>query len=391
MKILYITYENVYRTGILQAMVVKPLAIMHQKYGVEFTIISTIKESEDDEIYFENKNLTSRKYPYLKIIEFKKGLGKSQSIFSFLKDILPIFLCSLRVGREVDLIHCRSYGAALIGLLVKIILRKKFIFDMRGLLPEETVELGKLNYNSFKYRLLKFIEKILIRKADYVFVVSNKFKDYIEDNFKYKHVINVNNPTDFNDYGGIKQYDCINFIYSGSLQKWHLPEKTILYYSLLSKIYKENIHLYFCTNDIDKAKRYFEDGSIAPRYYTLQSVPFEKMPYFYAKSHIGFCFINESFSKSVCFPVKFSEYIASNIYVLANENIGDLKEIISKYDCGLVFNDLENIETNLAQIDSLVSRLIREKVNFDRNKIDFLDWNVIGTENIYKIYEKLCS
>ena len=61
-----------YRTGILQAMVIKPLKIMHEKYGTDFIITSTVKDSEVDEIYETNKKNTLEKYPYLKIFEFKK-------------------------------------------------------------------------------------------------------------------------------------------------------------------------------------------------------------------------------------------------------------------------------------------------------------------------------
>ena len=56
MKILYLTYENVFGTPILQAMVLKPLSILSKKYDLKFKITSSVKSHEKDEIYFANKN-----------------------------------------------------------------------------------------------------------------------------------------------------------------------------------------------------------------------------------------------------------------------------------------------------------------------------------------------
>lgn len=390
MNVLYITYENVFRTGILQAMAVKPMALIHQKFGVDFCVISTVKDNEADEIYEMNKANTLEKYPYLKIFEFRKRLTESQSVLSYCRDIFPILRVSLKLARKADVIHCRSYGAGLIGLFLKLMTGRKVVFDMRGVLPEETVEVGKLTTNSSKFKLLKMVEKVLIKHCDYVLVVSDKFEEYIKHNFKYKRIINTYNPTDFNEHHTFKTYERINFVYSGSLQPWHLPETTIKYYAELSKYYKYRIHFYFCTNDIEKAKKYFKDCHIEPQYYTIQSVPFEKMKDIYGKAHIGFCFINESFSKFVCFPVKFSEYIASNIYALVNKNIGDLEKIVNEHNCGLVFNNLNDISGNIEKIKKLADDLMENHIVFDRNKMTFLDWNTAGIEKIYDVYRFLC-
>ena len=60
-------------------------------------------------------------------------------------------------------------------------------------------------------------------------------------------MINTNNPTDFKMYKkNIIKEDRINFIYSGSNQIWHLPEKTIKLFSQIENKLKNKVYLYFC-------------------------------------------------------------------------------------------------------------------------------------------------
>jgi glycosyltransferase involved in cell wall biosynthesis len=387
MKVLYITYENLYKTAILQAMVVKPLDLMLKKYKVDFTITSSMKSFENDDIYISNKKYVQENTT-LSVKEFEKNLTSKQSILRYVKDIIPMIRYSIAQAKKSDMIHCRSYGGAMIGLVASVFSGKPFIFDMRGVLPEETVDVGKISKSSLKFKLMKFVEKILINKSAYVFTVSEKFNNYIQNDFKKKNSININNPTDFSQYYKDKRDDGkINFIYSGSMQVWHLPELTIEYFAKIQKIYGEKVYLYFCTNDIGKAESIFQKFDVPNSSYEINTVPFEKMPEYYSKADIAFCLIKESFSKSVCFPVKFSEYIASNLYVIGNRNIGDIERIIEDYNCGIVLDDINDIDSNTKELSSVIDKILDDKyIDYNRNNLSFLDWNEEGIEKIYSVY-----
>ncbi len=386
MKVLYITYENVFRTAILQAMVLKPLSLMSKIYGTEFVITSSIKSFEHDDIYLINKESFSEEK--IKVVEFTKNLTGKQSIFTFIKDIFPLIFYSIGEARKCDVIHCRSYGGAMIGYFASLFSKKPFIFDMRGTLPEETVEVGKITYGSFKFKLLKKIEKLLVNNADCVVTVSEKFSGYIQDNFSPKKVVNINNPTDFNVYSQeSSSQNNVTFIYSGSMQVWHEPEITIRYFSELYKKLGEAIFFKFCTNDPGMAEDIFEQYSLPVTSYEILTVPFSEMPLHYAQSDIAFCFIKNSFSKSICFPVKFSEYIASELFVLANRGVGDVAEIIDNYKCGIAFDDLDEMNKNVDAIVEVVKEMLNNSyTGYDRNDLSFLDWNKEGISNINDIY-----
>ena len=124
----------------------------------------------------------------------------------------------------------------MIGLVASAITNKPFIFDMRGTLPEEMIDMGKISKDSLKFKLLKLMEKILISKCAYVITISDKFNYYIKNSFNKKSSININNPTDFNIFYKKDRSDqIVTFIYSGSMHQWHLPELTIEYFSKIQK------------------------------------------------------------------------------------------------------------------------------------------------------------
>ncbi|MDC1145867.1 glycosyltransferase [Candidatus Marinimicrobia bacterium] len=364
--------------------------MLSKKYDIDFTVTSSCKDFEKNDIYYHNKKIVQQETK-LRIKEFEKRLTNKQSILTFFKDIYPQVKFAIKEAKRSDLIHCRGYGASVIGYIASIVSNKPFIFDMRGLLPEETVDVGKISKNSIKFRLLKFVENFLIRRSNLIFTVSEKFNTYIKQSFKISNSINLNNPTDFNMYHkNNDQNKRINFIYSGSNQVWHLPEQTIEIFSELEKKYKDKVFLYFCCNDKLNIRKIFDKFDVPKDSYEINQVPFNKMPNYYSKSNIAFCLIKNSFSKSVCFPVKFSEYIASNLYVIGNKNIGDIPDIITKYRCGLVLSNIDNIKSSVNEIDTVVDNMLNRKIiHYDRNSLSFLDWNQGGIDMIFNSYKKL--
>ena len=394
MKVLYVTYENVYRTPILQAMVLKPLSLLAENHGISFIVTSSVKPHENDAMYEENKShFEAQKHSGITVTEFQKKLTKKLNPFRFLFDLFPMIKYSISAAKNCDVIHCRSYGGAIIGMIASFSSGTPFIFDMRGTLPEEMLELGELQKESVRFKVLKWVERLLIHRASYILTVSNAFNEYITSTFKKSECVNVNNPTDFQSYTPSQAANGkVNFIYSGSMQAWHLPDVTIQYFQEIQKRFPDKVYLRFCTNDLAKATTLFKDYDIPSSSYEVVTVPFRNMPAYYAKSQMAFHFIRNSFSKSVCFPVKFSEYIASELFVLANEGIGDIADIVNTHQCGLVFSDLSDLEKNVEEICEFVQEMLDEEyTSYNRNNLDFLNWHTEGIDKIFRIYETVSN
>jgi hypothetical protein len=391
MKILYLTYENVFKTGILQAQVVTPLSILNSRKGVNFVVTSIVKESETaDEIYLKNKD-NSLRSTNLIFKEFTKRLTTSQNVFVFLIDILNMFKGSYQLAKTCDLIHARGYGGAFVALLLNFFLNKKYIFDMRGVLPEETVFVGKIKVTSFKFKLMKFVEKKLLKKASYVFVVSEPFRKYIEGFELKKPIYNIRNPADFSLYERKKGWDKINILYSGSLQNWHCADEVYQFFRRIKDDFKERVNLIVCANDLDGHKKLITKNGLSESDINISRVPFHDMPKVISNCHIGFCLTKKTFLTSVCLPVKFGEYIAGNLSVIGNKGIGDIDKIVNKFKAGLIFSEPECNDRNYAEVKVLIEKLESKKESeYCNEDLLFLDWDLV-TDEIYNVYEEVLS
>lgn len=91
---------------------------------------------------------------------------------------LPGLIAALRFSRP-DLIIARSYPAALLAYWAKKVLRMPYIFDLRGMYPEESVNAGRFDMDSLDYRFWKDLEKKLIAASGSCVVVSQPFVEHV--------------------------------------------------------------------------------------------------------------------------------------------------------------------------------------------------------------------
>lgn len=338
-KIIHITYENVYKNGILVAMVLKPAILIAEKFKINIIITSAVKEGEDNEIYHINKKkLTSK---YVNVIEFKKTIGKNQSLFSFFSDIFSQIKFLSKNINSNDLIHARGYGGAFIASILKIINCNKWIFDIRGTLPEETVDVGKIKRLSLKYFLLKISELFFLRFSNHIIAVSKKMKLHFQK-YTSNEITVIRNPTTLNNYPKrLKRNKIIKkIVYLGSFQNWHLPEQTFKIIKDISEILNNSVEIMVLTSDIEKANFFIENADMNCDV-TIKTLSYDEIPSELVKNDLAFCLIKPTFSKSVCMPVKFNEYLAAGLFIITNRNIGDLEEIINK-NSGLILDDINS-------------------------------------------------
>jgi glycosyltransferase involved in cell wall biosynthesis len=74
---------------------------------------------------------------------------------------------------------------------------------------------------------------------------------------------------------------------------------------------------------------------------------------------LGLCFIRPHFSKLASCPTKVGEYLAAGVPVVANSGIGDLDDLLSHENVGIVLDDLMRA-TMVASMPLLRERLSRK-------------------------------
>ena len=291
---------------------------------------------------FSNNNI---KWINLKFT--KKSFFLIKSI-DFLKIIfVPIFVS---IFSSMNIIHGRGHLPSISGLICKVLLNKKFIFDCRGLWADE--RLDNLDWNKKKifylivYKFFKFIEKQFLQKSDHVVVLTNKIRDILVTKYllsknkftvipcsadynKFK-IIRNSQITKHKSIIGVNNSDLV-IGYFGSISNIYMPEKMIDFFILSKKHYLNPKIIFFSDNFNYLKKNTKNFYKLKTNDYLLINSNPNDLIIYYNLCDLTLCFVNSTFARMASFPTKIAESLACGTPVLCNKNVGDIDIILSKY------------------------------------------------------------
>ena len=158
---------------------VLPYLVKLSQYGYQFTLLT-----------FEKKNRYRKEGKLIKEICTSSGINWQPLVFTKNPPILSKIYDRWQMKRKAgqlhsryrfDMIHCRSYIAAEMGLALKKQTGVKFLFDMRGFWADEKVDAGQWNQSSLffrkVYRHYKQKEKEFLLRADAIVSLTQAAKE----------------------------------------------------------------------------------------------------------------------------------------------------------------------------------------------------------------------
>jgi glycosyltransferase involved in cell wall biosynthesis len=199
--------------------------------------------------------------------------------------------------------------------------------------------------------------------------------------------INIQVKENFKKELGIKDSDFI-VSYLGSIGGWYLTDEMLQFCSLLLQQKPDAKFLFISNNKhediINAAKKYkIPESKIIVKFAGRKEVPV-----LLSFSSFSLFFIKPCYSKLSSSPTKHGEIMAMGIPVIANSGVGDVKEIVEKYNAGYVLDSFSEIEMN-----NVIKRMVSDEIKFDCNKIrkgaeEF--YNLDTTVNTYlQVYKKI--
>ena len=335
---------------------------------------------------------------------------KYPPILSTLFDVWRMNIKAKRLHQEqrVNIVHCRSYLSALVGLSMKKRYGTKFLFDMRGFWANERIEGGIWNQNNiifnWIYKFFKKKEKLFLEQADYTISLTEDGKKIIHE---WGHI--QNNPipikvipccADLSLFNrnevtsqqagqlreklGIDQDDFI-LLYLGSIGTWYMLDEMLDFFKVLSD-YKARARFLFLTKD--NPRHILSTASskgIDNNRLIITSVERNDLPKHMALAHLSVFFIKPVFSKRASSPTKQGELMGMGIPIVCNSGVGDTAEIIRQTNSGAVVANLSEEEYRLVcrEIDSLVS-LSTDEIRMSAKKYYSLYDGIKAYAGIYK-------
>ena len=309
--------------------------------------------------------------PKLRGICSDAGLGwhpltyhKRPPVLSSALDANALRRAAIRLHGEqnFDIVHCRSYIPARVGLAMKQHAGVRFLFDMRGFWPEEKVEGGNWNlanpiYRAV-YRYFKRLEARLLREADHIVSLTEAGKDQLlsRDALRDRSTSISVIPccVDFGHFPlaspsaramgrarlGLGAEDSV-VVYLGSLGSWYMLDEMLDFFGVYATMNPKARLLFITQDETDLIERAAAARGIGLDRLFIHAASREDVPRFLAAADLGIFFIMPLFSKKASSPTKMGEMLAVGLPIVANSGIGDVDRLIRHLAAGVTVSQFD--------------------------------------------------
>jgi len=352
-KSLFITYDGL--TDPLGQSQILPYLTGLSKSGHQISILSCEKK----ERFVKNKQIISDICCKAHIKWTALNFHTRPPVVSKYYDLYKLTATAFRLHKKenFDIIHCRSYLAANIGMKLKRKYGVKYLFDMRGFWVDERVD-GQL-WNSKSafyrqaYRKWKKKESDFIRNADHIVSLTQAAKKEITTWTSYDNVpitvipcsadmelFSLTNSTQKSEARKLLQIDQDAFVlsYLGSLGTWYLLDEMLFFFKAIKKKFTNAKFLILTPENPEKIYMKLKEMGLEKNNFVIRYAQRNDVPTLIKASDAGVSFIKPAYSKMASSPTKLGELLSMGIPVICND-IGDVEKIISMSDGGFVLKD----------------------------------------------------
>ena len=236
--------------------------------------------------------------------------------------------------KNIKNLYIRSLFDFIKAFIIKHLFKKTYhiIYDFRGIVSEETF---LRNRSVFRRFVLQQLEKFIYRKADSIHTVSNKFENYLIDNYGSREITVVPCCIKNNYLKSFEQKTTVKFVYVGGMAAWQKFDVILDVYKTMSNE-MTNTSLTVITLDQEEANRILKSKNLTD--VEVKSMSQEEVTKDLRNYDFGFLLRDDVLLNNVASPIKFVEYISQGVIPIVSKGIGDYADLVEKEDIGLLIN-----------------------------------------------------
>jgi glycosyltransferase involved in cell wall biosynthesis len=320
--------------------------------GYEIEVIA--HNDKELKAYEEKRNFKIRRFSYLNREESRGIISKLGAYFKYIK-------LSVQHCKEFHILHCNDLDTLPIAFIIKKFKNR----DIKVVYDAHEHETERHHQSNFDKKILKIVERFLLKYVDEVITVSEPIADdYVKLYGIKKPALIYNTPSKIS----IKKKDIfrekfnipkehIIFLYQGGLQ----PRRGILEFLELIKDKKDVSYVIMGFGELKKEilKRMESQSNL----YFHDAVSPDILLDYTSSADIGVC-IEENLCKSwdLALPNKMFEYAMVDLPVIVS-GLSELKRFVEEHQIGYVIEDIFNQE----EFNQLFPKILETYKNKDNN------------------------
>lgn len=265
---------------------------------------------------------------------------KRPPIVSTLWDMVGAMLLAvwLAARHRARILHARSVLCAAMLYPARLIGRGRFLIDIRGFWADERVDGGMIRAGGIVYRVLKVMEKVMLRRADHVVTLTRASLPVLRDDPRLGRtrapitVIPTCADLQLFSPGPREQSSPLTIGYAGQIGTWYMLDEMLALFAAVQQHRPEARLLIINQHQQARVREAIARTGIDPSVVEIVATGREGMPALMRRMDAGMALIRPCFSKIASAPTKLAEYLGCGVPVIGNAGCGDMVRIIEE-DC----------------------------------------------------------
>jgi glycosyltransferase involved in cell wall biosynthesis len=347
LHVLHVCSNSVVRMGILRSQVVEPMRRLASDPRLAITIVSGERVGERDAVE-EERLREELRADGIGLLLFEKRVGPALRMAKpgpLRRLFAPLLVGwdTLRLRRLIVGfarahrpcgVHARSYVPAVAALGTRRRGLFRLVFDPRGVLPEELAYAQGWTEKSRRYRWWKTAEARILREADAAIALSKPMADHFRATGGRDSLV-IPCCVDLERFRpGTRvppERDPLRLVYLVGVDvPYQTIEQAVAIRAVVARLWPGGAVLRIESPDAEAIGARIADDQVF-----CASSPREAIPPLLARSDVGVLVRVPSVISRVASPVKFAEYLASGLPVVATAGIGECDGILKERGCGV--------------------------------------------------------
>ena len=259
-------------------------------------------------------------------------------------------VCAWLVRRhKLDAVHARSHVPAAMAMLAAPFAPHRLIFDIRGLMAEEYVELGRWRSGGLAFRIAKHAERAAIRRAAAIVVLTQRVRSVLFGEHERDDVVVIPCCADVEHIVkqrahrvaarqvlGVGTRPVVAYV--GKLGGWYMDAEMVDFVAAARDVIPGLYFLVVTQADSATIERRLAHRGIPRSDYTITAIEHSRLGELLAAADAAIALIRSGASKAASSPTKIGECLAAGLPIVATD-IGDVKPLLYGSGAGLVLSD----------------------------------------------------
>jgi glycosyltransferase involved in cell wall biosynthesis len=313
-----------------------------------------------------------------------------------------------RYGIEVA--HARSHVPALMAWALQRGLGARFLFDFRGLMADESVDAGRWSRESSRYRVMKRLERVLLREADAVVMLTDQIRQHFFDAegrplggdalARPRPVAVIPCCVDLARFQSARdRRESVRrelglgtgtvLVHVGTLGGYYMTEELADLTAAALEVDPEARLLALSRDGHALLKEMLAARGVPQHAYRILSADPKDVAAYVGSGDIGISLRQPGLATTACSPTKVPEYLAAGLPVIGNAGVGDTDRILRDGRVGVVLKGLtrEDYTEAVGELRSQSGPELQARCQAAARK--WFDLETVGGPAYCRIYQEL--